>query len=39
MIESTEEQSEYDDSPWTRAELETVAWEAAERMRWEEMDE
>ncbi len=32
-------QDEYDDSPWTRSELEAVAWETAERSGWSEMDE
>ncbi len=30
---------EYDDSPWTREELEALAWETSERVGWEEMDE
>jgi hypothetical protein len=30
---------EYDDSPWTREELEALAWEAGKRIGWEEMDE
>lgn len=30
---------EYDDSPWTREELEALAWETAERAGWEEIDE
>jgi PHD/YefM family antitoxin component YafN of YafNO toxin-antitoxin module len=29
-------EEEYDDSPWTREELEALAWEAAERTGWEE---
>jgi len=28
----------YDDSPWTREELEALAWEVAERTRWDEYD-
>jgi hypothetical protein len=32
-------EEEYDDSPWTRKELEALAWEAGEREGWEEMDE
>ena len=28
----------YDDSPWTREELETLAWEAAEHSGWQEPD-
>jgi PHD/YefM family antitoxin component YafN of YafNO toxin-antitoxin module len=30
---------EYDDSPWTREELETLAWEAGKQAGWEDMDE
>ena len=30
---------EYDDSPWTRSELEAVASEVAQRTGWEEMDD
>ena len=32
-------EDEYDDSPWTREELEALPWEIAERTGWEEMDE
>ena len=32
-------EDEYDDSPWTREELQALAWEAGARMGWEEMDE
>ncbi|HEY7156712.1 MAG TPA: hypothetical protein VH575_22275 [Gemmataceae bacterium] len=32
-------EDEYDDSPWTREELETLAWEVAERTDWEEYDD
>ncbi len=32
-------ESEYDDSPWTREELETLAWEAGQNLGWEDMDE
>jgi hypothetical protein len=28
---------DYDDSPWTRDELEALAWESGERAGWEEM--
>jgi hypothetical protein len=28
---------EYDDSPWTREEIEGLAWEAAEGTDWEEL--
>ena len=30
---------EYDDSPWTREELQTRAWEAGREAGWEELDE
>jgi hypothetical protein len=30
---------EYDDSPWTREELQALAWEAGERAGWDDMDE
>jgi hypothetical protein len=30
---------EYDDSPWTREELQTLAWEAAEHTGWEEYND
>lgn len=30
---------EYDDSPWTSEELQTLAWEAGKDIGWEEMDE
>jgi PHD/YefM family antitoxin component YafN of YafNO toxin-antitoxin module len=32
-------EDEYDDSPWTREKLQTLAWEVAERTGWEEYDE
>ncbi len=32
-------EGEYDDSPWTREELQAVAWEAGKRAGWEQMDE
>jgi hypothetical protein len=32
-------EDEYDDSPWTREELEALAWEAGKHMAWEDMDE
>ena len=32
-------EDEYDDSPWTRSELEAGASEVAQRTGWEEMDE
>ena len=32
-------QDEYDDSPWTREELQVLAWEAGKSMGWEDMDE
>ena len=30
---------EYDDSPWTREELQALAWEAGKQAGWEEMDD
>jgi len=30
---------EYDDSPWTREELQALAWEAGKHIGWEDMDE
>jgi hypothetical protein len=30
---------EYDDSPWTREELQTLAWEAGEHTGWDEYDD
>ena len=30
---------EYDDSPWTKEELQALAWEAGKEAGWEEMDE
>ena len=30
---------EYDDSPWTSAELQALAWEAGKAAGWEDMDE
>ena len=32
-------EEEYDDSPWTREELQAMAWEVAERTGWDEYDE
>jgi PHD/YefM family antitoxin component YafN of YafNO toxin-antitoxin module len=32
-------EEEYDDSPWTREELQALAWEATERTGWEEYDD
>jgi hypothetical protein len=32
-------EQEYDDSPWTREELEALAWETAERAGWEDYDD
>jgi hypothetical protein len=32
-------EDEYDDTPWTKEELQALAWEAAEHGGWEEMDE
>lgn len=30
---------DYDDSPWTREELEALAWETGKGIGWEDMDE
>jgi hypothetical protein len=32
-------ESEYDDSPWTREELQALAWEAGKEAGWEDMGE
>lgn len=32
-------EQEYDDSPWTRAELESAAWEVSEHTDWDEYDD
>jgi hypothetical protein len=32
-------EDEYDDSPWSREELQAMAWEVAERTGWEEYDD
>jgi hypothetical protein len=32
-------EQEYDDSPWTRDELQALAWEASERTGWHEYDD
>jgi PHD/YefM family antitoxin component YafN of YafNO toxin-antitoxin module len=32
-------EQEYDDSPWTREELQALAWEAGEHTEWEEYDD
>jgi hypothetical protein len=32
-------QEEYDDTPWTKDELQALAWEAGKRLGWEDMDE
>ena len=32
-------QDEYDDRPWTREELQALAWEAGKSVGWEDMDE
>jgi hypothetical protein len=32
-------EEEYDDSPWTSEELQTLAWGAGKHLGWEEMDE
>jgi len=30
---------QYDDSPWTREELQDLAWKAGKRLGWEDSDE
>ena len=30
---------EYDDSPWTREELQSLAWDAGKHIGWEDMDD
>jgi len=32
-------EDEYDDSPWTKEELQALAWEAGKQAGWEDMDE
>ena len=32
-------EEQYDDSPWTREELQALAWEAGQHAGWEDMDE
>ena len=32
-------QDDYDDTPWTKEELQALAWEAGKRVGWEDMDE
>jgi alpha-D-ribose 1-methylphosphonate 5-phosphate C-P lyase len=32
-------QDEYDDAPWTREELQALAWETIERSGWEDVDQ
>lgn len=32
-------EGEYDDSAWTREELQALAWEAGKQAGWEDMDE
>jgi PHD/YefM family antitoxin component YafN of YafNO toxin-antitoxin module len=32
-------EGDYDDSPWTREELQTLAWEVGKQAGWEDMDE
>ena len=32
-------EDEYDDSPWTSAELQALTWEAGKHAGWEDMDE
>lgn len=30
---------EYDDTPWTKEELQALAWKAGQRVGWQDMDE
>ncbi len=32
-------EDEYDDSPWTREELQALAWEAGKQAGWDDMDD
>ena len=32
-------EDQYDDSPWTKEELQALAWEAGKQMGWEDMGE
>jgi hypothetical protein len=32
-------EDEYDDSPWSREELQAMAWDVAERTGWDEYDD
>lgn len=32
-------EEEYDDSPWTKEELQAMAWEVAEQTGWDEYDD
>jgi hypothetical protein len=32
-------ENEYDDTPWTRDELQAVAWQTGEQTEWEEYDD
>jgi alpha-D-ribose 1-methylphosphonate 5-phosphate C-P lyase len=32
-------EDEYDDTPWTKEELQALAWEAGRHAGWEDMDE
>ena len=33
------QEANYDDSPWTREELQALAWETATRAGWDDLDE
>lgn len=39
LYERLTEEEEYDDSPWTREELQAQAWDVAERTDWDEYDD
>jgi len=36
---ASREEDEYDDSPWTREEIEALAWKAGEHSGWDEYDD
>jgi hypothetical protein len=37
--ERLKKEDEYDDSPWTKEELQALAWEAGKSLGWEDMDD
>lgn len=38
-IDEYERLSDYDDTPWTREELQALAWDASDRTEWDELDD